>query len=411
MSLSTRAKCLVAEPSPLVTAHFEAAVDPYHPRCNPAGYVNFGTAQNHLLWDLLKPIVRAGRPLVASDLCYHPLYGMATLRSAVAQFLGRIHQASVDPEDLVLVSGASAVLDILAYALCEPGDGIVVPAPYYNGLEVDFGGRAGARIIPAALSSRDGFTLHVDALEAAARDARRAGITVRAVALVSPHNPTGRVYPRELLAEVAAFAGRHGLALVVDEIYGCSVFGEQEFHSALALPDDVLAPDRIHTVWGFAKDFGLSGLKAGMLHTRDRALRSAARELAYLAPVSTDTQVLLRDLLVDPPLADGFLAESRQRLAESYRTASKLLCGEGIPHLPADAGLFVWIDLRRWLPEPTFEAEHALWRTIFDLGRVNISPGQVFRCAEPGWFRLCHPVGEPLLREGVARIGAALRST
>lgn len=411
MTLSTRAQRLVAEPSPLVTAHFEAAVDPYHPRSNPNGYVNLGTAQNHLVWDLLKPIVRAPRPLTASDVCYHPLHGMAALRTAVAEFLGRIHRASVDPEDLVMVAGASAALDILAYALCEPGDGIVVPTPYYNGLEVDFGGRAGARIIPAGLSSGDGFALRVDALEAAVRDARRDGVRVRAVALISPNNPTGRVYPMELLTEVAAFAGRHGLALVVDEIYACSVFGKHDFHSALTLPADILPPDQIHTVWGFAKDFGLSGLKVGVLHTRHQGVRAAARELAYLAPVSTDTQVLLRDLLVDPPLADGFVAENRQRLSGSYLTASALLRSEGVPRLAADAGLFVWIDLRQWLPEPTFEAEHALWRIIFDQGRVNISPGRVFQCAEPGWFRLCHTVGESTLREGVARIGAALRST
>jgi len=128
--LSTRAKRLVAEPSPLVTAHFEAAADTYHPVDNPTGYVNLGTAENHLVWDLLEPVVRTPRPLVASDVNYHHLYGMIALRTAVADFLGRVHGASVSADDLVMVSGASAALDILAYALCEPGDGILLPTPY-----------------------------------------------------------------------------------------------------------------------------------------------------------------------------------------------------------------------------------------------------------------------------------------
>ena len=408
--LSTRAKRLVAEPSPLVTAHFEAAADTYHPVDNPTGYVNLGTAENHLVWDLLEPVVRTPRPLVASDVNYHHLYGMIALRTAVADFLGRVHGASVSADDLVMVSGASAALDILAYALCEPGDGILLPTPYYNGLEVDFGGRAAARIIPVASSSEDGFALRVDALETALRDARRDGVRVRAVALVSPNNPLGQTYLPETVTSVAEFAGRHGLALIADEIYGCSVFGDTGFRSALALPAEVLSPNQVHTVWGFAKDFALSGLKVGVLHTRHPEIRAAAQELAYMTPVSTDTQVLLRELLSDQAWADSFVKENRHRLADSYDVTSAALRGEAIPHLRADAGLFVWIDLRRWLGKPTVDAEHALWRKIFDQGRVSISPGSIFQCAEPGWFRLCHSVDEPSLREGIARIGTTLRS-
>jgi aspartate/methionine/tyrosine aminotransferase len=399
----------MAEPSPLVVAHFEAVTDPYHPENNPAGYVNFGTAENQLVWDLIEPVVMAPRPMVASDVNYHHLYGMVSLRAVVAEFLGRTHGASLDPEDLVIVSGASSALDILAYSLCEPGDGILVPTPYYNGLDTDFGGRAAARIIPVASSSVDGFALHVDALEAALRDARRDGVRVRAVALISPNNPLGQVYPADTITQVSEFAARHDLALIADEIYGCSVFGENGFRSALTLPADVIPPEQVHTVWGFAKDFALSGLKVGVLHTRHPEVRAAARELAYMSPVSTDTQVLLRRLLSDQAWTDSFLKENRHRLAESYQAAGTALGREGIPYLAADAGLFVWIDLRQWLTEPTVDAEHALWRTIFDQARVSISPGSIFQCAEPGWFRLCHPVDKADLQEGITRISAALR--
>jgi bifunctional pyridoxal-dependent enzyme with beta-cystathionase and maltose regulon repressor activities len=129
-----------------------------------------------------------------------------------------------------------------------------------------------------------------------------------------------------------------------------------------------------------------------------------------MTPVSTDTQVLLRGLLGDTGRADTFVKENRQRLAESYKATCETLRTEGIPYLAADAGLFVWIDLRQWLAEPSIDAEHALWRMLFHQGRVSISPGSIFQCAEPGWFRLCHSVGEATLREGVTRIGAALQS-
>jgi aspartate/methionine/tyrosine aminotransferase len=395
----------------LVVAHFEAVADPYHPQRNPNGYVNLGTAQNHLLWDLLEPILCAPRPMVASDVHYHPLYGMAALREAVAQFLGRMHDTAINPDDLVVVSGVSVALDILAYSLCEPGDGIAVPVPYYNGLDADYTGRADCRVIPVRSSSADGFALHVDALEAAVREAHKEGVRVRAVTLVTPNNPLGTVCSAETLAEVARFASRHDLALITDEIYACSVFGDAQFSSSLTIPSGVLPPEQVYTTWGFGKDFALSGLRVGVLHTRNPEVRVAARELAYLATVSTDTQALLCRLLSDPEWTDTLLAENRNRLAESYQITSELLGGEGIPHIDAQAGLFVWIDLRQWLAEPTAEAEHALWQTIFKKGGVSISPGTVFHCEEPGWFRLCYAVGETDLREGIRRIGEALRST
>jgi 1-aminocyclopropane-1-carboxylate synthase len=74
------------------------------------------------------------------------------------------------------------------------------------------------------------------------------------------------------------------------------------------------------------------------------------------------------------------------------------------------ARLFVWIDLRKWLAEPTIHSEHAIWRKLFSQGRVSIFPGSIFQCAEPGWFRLCHAIDELDLREGIARIGTTLRS-
>jgi aspartate/methionine/tyrosine aminotransferase len=147
--------------------------------------------------------------------------------------------------------------------------------------------------------------------------------------------------------------------------------------------------DRLHLAWGFAKDFGLSGYKVGVLHTRDPQVRAVAQKLARFASVSSETQVLLRDLLADQAWTEGFLAESRARLGAAYESTVKALDGHGLASLPAGAGLFVWLDLRAYLPEPTFEAETALARRIFTEAKLNLAPGGTFHCPEPGWFRLC----------------------
>ena len=60
---------------------------------------------------------------------------------------------------------------------------------------------------------------------------------------------------------------------------------------------------------------------------------------------------------------------------------------------------------------PTFDAERALWRRIFTSGRVNVSPGAIFHCAEPGWFRLCFASDHTVVREGVTRLARTLAPT
>lgn len=406
--VSHQAARLVADSPSIAVAHFRAEADPYHPDHNPDGYLNLGTAENRLMWDLLEPAVTAPRTLRAEDMRYAPLHGSAPLRAATAELLSLTWRVPVDPDDLIVVSGATAALDIAATVLCDPGEAIVVPAPYYSAFDTDLTGRSGARIVPAPMAADQGFRLDASAIDAAITAARGQGTVVRAITLASPCNPTGRVHTAAELRAVMAVAQRHGADVIADEIYANSVFGRESFVSML--DPEVRGGVRTHAVWGFAKDFGLSGLKVGVLHTSDPRTRAAAQALAYFAPVSTDTQALLCGLLADHAWAHGFLRQNRHRLGESYRAAAELCAAQGIPHAPAAAGFSLWLDLSSWLPAPGFAEERLLWERIFDKTRVNILPGREFACPEPGWFRLCHVTEPDLVREGITRIGELLRS-
>lgn len=407
--VSQHAARLAAHSPAIATAHFQAQADPYHPERNPGGYLNLGTAESRLAWDLLEPRLAAARPVRAQDTHYAPLHGSAELRETIAAFLARCWRTAVDPENLVVVSGVTSALDVIASALCDPGDALVVPAPYYSAFEVNLVGRSGARLIPAPRESAGGFQLDTAVIDRALEDARRDGVIVRAVVLASPDNPVGHVYPARTLREVREVAQRYDVDLIVDEIYAHSVFGPEPFVAALD-PTVRADAERTHVVWGFAKDFGLSGFKLGVLHTSHPEVRGAARALAYFAPVSTDTQLVLRELLADEAWVDGFLAEHRRRLGRSYDQAARLLTEWGIPYVPASGGFSVWVDLGGWLKTLTFAAEQALWRDVWEATRVSILPGGVFACADPGWFRLCHTTDPVLVREAITRLGRHLRS-
>lgn len=389
---SRAAKLLAADVPVIAAAHFEAEADRYGPD-NPGGYVNLGTADNRLVWDLLAP--RLSVPVRRADVHYGLLYGTPELRAAIAAVLGPVWPG-VDPEDLVVVSGATAALDVLATALCDPGEAIMVPAPYYAAFDTDLTARSGAMLVPAPMSPDTGFALDPAVLDRALTTARRDGVVVRALAVTSPGNPVGQVHPAAVLRDVLDVAAAHSVDVIADEIYAYSAFGA-EFTS-------MVGADGVHGIWGLAKDFGLSGFKVGVLHTRDPQVRAAARALAYFAPVSTHTQALVAALLSDTAWVGEFLAENRRRLAESATATTKLLAAGGIGYVEPAGGFSLWVDLRPYLPEPTAAGEHVLWQRILRSGRVNILPGTAFACPEPGWFRLCHATDAETVATGVARL-------
>ncbi|MEV5953051.1 aminotransferase class I/II-fold pyridoxal phosphate-dependent enzyme [Streptomyces sp. NPDC051987] len=400
---SRQAARLVAGSPAIAQAHFRAEALPYHPRLRPDGWLNLGTAENRLVQDLHEGT--PPRPLTARDTRYAPLYGTPELRAHIARHLADLGGGPVDPEDLVLVAGATAALDVAATALCDPGQAIVIPTPCYGAFDTDLAGRSGARLLPAPPDARDGHSLSVPAVDRTLTEARRDGVDVRAVALASPANPTGQVHAPADLRDLAEAAAHHGVDIVADEIYAGSVFGPLPFTSLRTVAAD---PARIHTVWGFAKDFGLPGFKAGVLHTTDPDTRAAARALAYFAPVSTHTQAHLTDLLADPARVRHFHAENRRRLGASHARATALLDAFGIPCAPAQAGCSLWADLAAWLPCPGFTGERRLWQEILDRTHVSILPGEAFHAPRPGWFRVCHSLDAALVEEALTRLGRLL---
>lgn len=392
---SRAAKLLAADVPAIAAAHFEVEADAYGPG-NRDGYVNLGTAENRLVWDLLAP--RLNVPPRQVDVHYGLLYGTPELRAAIASVLAPVWPG-VDPEDLVVVSGATAALDILASTLCDPGEAILVPAPYYAAFDSDLTARSGARLLPVAMSSANGFALDPALVDQALAAAERDGVVVRAIAVTSPANPVGHVYSPAVLRDLVDVAVAHSVDVIADEIYAYSTFGAQ-FAS-------MTGERAVHGIWGLAKDFGLSGLKVGVLHTRDAQVRAAARALAYFAPVSTHTQALATHLLSDADWVVEFLAESRRRLAASAARTMKLLSDGGIGYVEPAGGFSVWADLRPYVPAA---GEHALWQRILRTGRVNILPGTVFATQEPGWFRLCHATGADAVETGIGRLIEVLRS-
>ena len=399
-SLSRRGARLVHD-SPMpeyILEHFTRSASKNH--------VSLCVAENKLLGDLILP--RIARLPVPPEhvLGYDAMVGNGAFRERLAAFMDkRFLGRRFDASEIAVLAGAGTVLENVFYALADPGDAVLVPTPSYAGFWADLETRDALHLVPVDCESADGFRLDVDRLEAACAASER---PVKALLYTNPDNPTGRVATPDELAAILEWADHRGLHVVVDEIYALSVFGETPFTSVATVRPQL--GDNVHIVWAFSKDFGASGLRCGLVVSESRALLDAVGGLAYWGAVSGHTQWMLAELIADEGWVDHFCAELRARLGATYARVSEALAAAGIPHLPAEGGIFVVCDLREFLSEPTADAERALWKRILDEGDVNLTPGAACRIAEPGFMRLCY-AAQPLeiVLDGITRVGRVLR--
>lgn len=385
--------------------HRDRRRDVFDPETNPRGYIGLCVAENALMWDQLEPWLSGPFDLDRTVAGYGDMVGSPALRQAIANTVAtRIFRRPVDPACVVTMAGAGAVLEALFRTLADPGAGVLVPTPSYAGFWPDVELRNGLHLVPVARDADSGYHLSVDMLDMAFE---RSPFPVRALLYTNPDNPLGAVATGAQVAEVVAWCRSRGLHFVSDEIYALSVFGSTEFGSAgrTALGDDV------HVVWGVSKDFGMSGLRCGVLVTENEALRDAMASQAMWSSVSTHTQTVLATMLGDAGFVDRFVALNRERLGRRFELLSRRLHQVGIPHHPAEAGFFTVIDLRSHLSEPTWEAETALWRSVLDETNVNLTPGLACRTHQPGLFRLCFAsTSDGALEEAISRLVRLLDS-
>ena len=370
--------------------HVECLRDSFDPDTNPDGYIGLCEAENRLVAEMVAERLDRVPTVPPSALFYDTMTGSLRFREQLASFMGRTFLGrEFDPQQISVLAGAGSVLETLFYALGDPGDGVLVPTPSYAGFWMDLELRNGLKIVPVHRSDDNGFRLTPEMLD---RAVAAAGRPIKALLFTSPDNPLGSVPSPEEIEEVLAWAEARDLHLIFDEIYALSVFGKSPFTSCAELRPSL--GERLHIVWAFSKDFGASGLRCGVLVSENGAVNAAVDALAYWACCSGHTQYLLGELISDEAWIASYIASMRELLRDAHTRLAAALDAGGVRRVPADAGVFVLLDLRSHLEAPTWEAEHALWLRMLERARVSLTPGSACRVGEPGFFRLCY-AGQP----------------
>ncbi|XP_073533459.1 1-aminocyclopropane-1-carboxylate synthase-like protein 1 isoform X2 [Phyllobates terribilis] len=361
-SLSVRGREIDSEIDLLEQGFLMCLEDPYDKHSNPQGFVNIGTTENKVCFDLLKE--RLTRPdmtyLEPALLGYNDFVGMKSLREEAARFLT---------------------------------DYCHSPVPLNpNNVTEDHS-------LP--------FSLTIQRLEEGMEKARQQGIRVKVLILINPQNPLGEVYSPYLLKECLEFASRYSLHVILDEIYMLSVMNN-DFTSVLSF-QDLPDPKRRHFIWGLSKDFGMNGLRVGMLYTENKHVVHPMSRLANFHQCSGTTQYMVYQLLRDRDWLDNvFFPTNKELLRESQTAMVTGLEELKIPVLHRSTGMYVWADFRKFLTSQTFEAEMDLWKR-FIAEKLCIAPGKAFVCSEPGWFRLTTCIPSDILQVFLERLKKVLQ--
>ncbi len=188
---------------------------------------------------------------------YGPAAGDPALRQAIAEKLARCNGMAISSDQVLVTNGGKQALYNLFQVLLDPGDEVLLPAPYWLTYP-ELARLAGAEVRLLTSNASDGFQLDLEALEALITPQSRL------LVLNTPSNPTGLVLQREELEAIAALLRRHPqLAVVCDEIYEHLLADGQTHHSLAALAPDLA--DRLFVVNGFAKGWAMTGWRLGYL--------------------------------------------------------------------------------------------------------------------------------------------------
>ncbi len=359
-----------------------------------AGEPDFPTPDN---------IVAAAAEAVADPAThrYTPAPGLPPLREAIASVTSRTAQATIDPAQVVVSNGGKHALFNVFMTLLDPGDEVIVPAPYWVSYPEQIRLAQG---VPVAVptTKETGFRATVEALEAARTE------RTKALVFVSPSNPTGAVYPRDEVATVGQWAADNDVWVITDEIYDRLVYDEATAPSIVAVTPEL--EGRTIIVNGVAKTYAMTGWRVGWsVSPKDLASGMSKLQGQATSNVCNVAQRAALEALTGPQDA---VAEMRAAFDRRRKLA--------VEHLGAIEGVEVVEPQGAFYVFPSFEAilgrEIAgrritttleLAEVVLEEAKVAIVPGEGF--GAPGYARLSYALGDDDLVEGIERVADLLQ--
>jgi aspartate aminotransferase len=331
---------------------------------------------------------------------YTPAAGLPDLRAAIAAKTMRDSGYDVPADHVLVTNGGKHALFNTFLALLDPGDEVIVPAPYWVSYP-EMVRIAGGNVVELPTTEETGFKVTIDQLEAAVTE------RTKVLLFVSPSNPTGAVYPPAEVRAIGEWALAKGLWVVTDEIYEHLVYGDARFSSIVVEVPELR--DRAIIINGVAKTYAMTGWRVGwMIAPRDVTAAATSLQSHATSNVSNVAQAAAL-AAVSGGLEDADMM--REAFDRRRQTIHKLLNDiPGVSCIEPEGAFYAFPSFKGLMGKEIAGTEvtstNELAEVILDKARVAFIPGEGF--GAPGYGRLSYALADEDLIEGVNRIADLL---
>lgn len=360
-------------------------------------------AENSLSGNLIKAqleSIMASQKIPDWVLKYTSCLGNPDVREIMAKFMRQyLHSPAIQTDNIAFSAGASASLEVCSFVLANPGDVVVIPAPSYPMYTKDLGVKT--KMERYDLQSHhdiDGLPtlalVTIDRLNETWKDLQSKGKIFKMLLITTPDNPTGSIYSESQLSEIADWCIAHEVHLVVNEIYALSeIIPTEEMEFSFASFSKIMATKNspfLHLIYGLSKDFSISGLRFGIIHSLNEKAIQAIDNANIPHMVSNLTQWLIGEMFKDEAFISSYVEENKKRITRSYQLVIDTLDKLDIPYTPSRGSLFVWADFSKYLKVQSPQGEMDWWMEVYKETRVLLTPGTGFEHSKNGLFRIVH---------------------
>lgn len=340
----------------------------------------------------------------AGPIHYAPVPGTPALRDAIAEVMSRTHGRTFTRAEVLVSCGAKHSLANLFLAICDPGDEVVIPSPYWVSYP-DMARLAEATPVFVPSTRADGWRVRPEALEAALSE------RTRLIVLNSPSNPTGAGYReadlRALGEVILAKAPR--AFVITDDIYRDLVYDGFTYVS----PMQAFGPElgaRVIAVDGVSKTFAMTGYRIGYFAGPPELVRAASA----IQSQTTSGAATLSMLAALVALTDPSVPAEIEAMQHAF-TRRRALVLEGLREVPGaevlapDGAFYVFVDVSRHTgPKARHADDIELAKWLLEEKLVAAVPGTPF--GAPGHLRMSYATDDATLQEGLSRMADAFGS-
>ena len=335
-----------------------------------------------------KPIIDAGiQALHAGETHYTSNAGLIELRQAITGHILDTYGVDYDPNtEAIITVGVSEALYLSMTALLNPGEEVIIPTPCFVSYQAEVILAGGVPLeIPTFVE--DGFQVQPDRLEAA--------ITPRtkAVLLGYPNNPTGAVYSREVLLEIARIAEKHDLIIISDELYDQLVYGVQH----VCFPSLPGMRPRTILLGGFSKNYAMTGWRAGFACGPADIITGLVRIHQYtIMSAPTMSQLAALEAIQH---GSKFVVQMR----DEYDRRRRLIVGGlnqlGLPTFEPHGAFYAFPNVAiTGMDDETFAQQ------LLEEERVAVVPGNSFGAGGEGFVRCSYATAYEKIEEALRRM-------